>query len=56
MSHTEGSYLTLKYQRILDDIIKVEHFLEKFVDSPTVVMKTVRRIICYLLEKDTIGE
>ena len=31
-------------------------FLEHFVDSPPVVMKTVRCIFVYLWEKDTHGE
>ena len=44
------------YSGIQDDVIGNMGFLKNFVDSPPVVMKTVRCIIVYLQEKDIHGE
>ncbi|XP_066025510.1 uncharacterized protein [Pocillopora verrucosa] len=43
------------YSGIQDDVIGNMGFLKNFVDSPPVVMKTVRCIIVYLQEKDIHG-
>ena len=44
------------YQRIQDDVKGIMGFLEKFMTSPGVIMKTVRCISGKLLEKDIHGE
>ena len=44
------------YQRIQNDVKGTMSFLEKFMTSPGVIMKTVRCISGKLLEKDIHGE
>ena len=44
------------YQRIQDDVKGTMGFLEKFMTSPGVIMKTVRCISGKLLEEDIHGE
>ena len=56
MSDTQECQFQHDYSGIQDDVIGNMGFLENFVDSPPVVMKTVRCIIVYLWEKDTQGE
>ena len=56
MSDTQECQFQHDYSGIQDDVIGNMGFLENFVDSPPVVMKTVRCIIVYLREKDTHGE
>ena len=56
MSDTQECRFQYDYSSIQDDVIGNMGFLENFVDSPPVVMKTVRCIIVYLWEKDTHGE
>ena len=56
VSDTQECQFQYDYSSIQDDVIGNMGFLEKFVDSPPVVMKTVRCIIVYLWEKDTHGE
>ena len=56
VSDTQECRCQYDYSSIQDDVIVNMGFLENFVDSPPVVMKTVRCIIVYLWEKDTHGE
>ena len=56
VSDTQECRFQYDYPSIQDDVIVNMGFLENFVDSPPVVMKTVRCIIVYLWEKDTHGE
>ena len=56
VSDTQECRFQYEYSSIQDDVIGNMGFLENFVDSPPVVMKTVRCIIVYLWEKDTHGE
>ena len=56
VSDTQECRFRYDYSSIQDDVIVNMGFLENFVDSPPVVMKTVRCIIVYLWEKDTHGE
>ena len=56
VSDTQECRFQYDYSSIQDDVIVNMGFLENFVDSPPVVMKTVRCIIVYLWEKDTHGE
>ena len=56
MRDRQGRKLSYVYPGIQDDVIRILGFLQKFINSPGVIMKTVRCIICYLLEKDTHGE
>ena len=56
VSDTQECQFQYDYSSIQDDVIGNMGFLENFVDSPPVVMKTVRCIIVYLWEKDTHGE
>ena len=53
---TQGRKFEYDCSSIQDDVIGNMGFLENFVDSPLVVMKTVRCIIVYLWKKDTHGE
>ena len=46
----------MQWFTIKDDIIGYMPFLEKAVNSPIDVMKILRYMNCYLLEKDTSGE
>ena len=56
MKDTQGRKFEYDCSSIQDDVIENMGFLEKFVDLPPVVMKTVRCITVYLWEKDTHGE
>lgn len=55
VSDTQECQFQYDYSGIQDDVIG-NIFLVDFVDSPPVVMKTVRCIIVYLREKDIHGE
>nr|XP_058948117.1 uncharacterized protein LOC131776005 isoform X2 [Pocillopora verrucosa] len=52
---TQGWELSYVYPGIQDDVRQMRGVLRMFMNSPQVIMKTVRCIICYLLEKDTHG-
>ena len=56
MSDTQECQLQHDYSGIQDDKIENMGFLENFVNIPVDVVKIVRFIIIYLLEKDTRGE
>ena len=56
VSDTQECQFQHDHSGIQDDVIRNMGFLKNFVDSPPVVMKTVRCIIVYLREKDTHGE
>ena len=56
MRGTQGWELSYVYPGIQDDVRQMRGVLRMFMNSPQVIMKTVRCIICYLLEKDTHGE
>ena len=56
MSDTQECQFQHDYSGIQDDVIGNMGFLENSVNIPVDVMKIVRFIIFYLLEKDTHGE
>ncbi|XP_066021985.1 uncharacterized protein [Pocillopora verrucosa] len=52
---TQGWESFYVYPGIQDDVRQMRGVLRMFMNSPQVIMKTVRCITCYLSEKDTHG-